>query len=249
MATLLYHWDFHEGSGTDLADIVGGNEGTLRYGTSGTLGVGPSTNGPEWVAGRGDGKYALRFTDTKDNFVATTTAISNPTDFSLSFWFKTSVACGQKIIGFESTRAGVSSTYDRNAYVGTGDTPSGRLHYGHWSSGSKLVSSVASVTSGTWRHGAVLLTSSGQYTLYVDGASQGSLTYAPQSYTGYWRIGGSNFTSYGGCWTYSDCAGGFGAFDGDITDVRVYSGILTIDEIYSLAKPAIPNAIMFSCNS
>jgi hypothetical protein len=44
---------------------------------------------------------------------------------------------------------------------------------------------------------------------------------------------------------------GFGAFDGDITDVRVYSGTLTQDEICELAKPiaSVNNALMFSCNT
>jgi hypothetical protein len=249
MATLLYHWDFHEGSGTALEDIVGSNEGTLRYSNSGTIGVGPGTNGPEWVPGPNNVGYALRFTDTKDNFVATTTLISNPTNFSLSAWFKTTVACGQKILGFESTQAGVSRTYDRNIYVGT----DGKLKYGHWKTtdpvGAALVSSAATVTDGKWHNAAVLLTTGGQYTLYLDCVDQGTLTVAPQSYNGYWRIGGSNFESYGGCWNFADCDGRFGAFDGDISNVRIYSGILTVDEICVLAKPPVSNALMFSCNT
>ncbi len=245
MATLLHHWDFHEGSGTDLADVVGSNEGTLRYSTSGTVGVGPATNGPEWVPGPNNVGYALRFAKAKDNFVATTTLISNPKDFSLSAWFKTSEACGQKILGFELTQAGVSIQYDRHIYVGT----DGRLHYGHWALGAQLVSSTGTVTDGKWHHVAVLLTTGGKYTLYLDCVSQGSLTFYPETYDGYWRIGGSNFTDYGGRWTYSDYAGAFGAFDGDISNVRIYSGILTVEEICTLAKPPVSNALMFSCNT
>lgn len=245
MATLVSHWDFHEGSGTALEDIVGTNEGSLRYSpdngnTDALLGDGSNTNGPLWVPGRGDGKFALRFADAKDNFVATTNLLTNPTNFSLSLWFKGSLACGQKLFGFENSRMRISYTYDRILYVGAGDTlngQTGRLHYGHWSNGAKLTSSAASVVNQVWHHVAVLLTSGGQYSLYLDGIHQGTLTYAPEAYNGYWRIGGSNFTSYGGCWTYADCAGGFGAFDGDITDVRMYSGILTIDEIYTLSRP------------
>lgn len=227
MAALVHHWAFSEGSGTTLADSVGSNHGTLRYSTSGTVGAGPATDGPIWVSGVNSVGYALRFADVKDNFVSTTTAYNNPTTLTFSTFFKTSVACGQKIFGFESSQFGVSSEYDRVMYVGT----DGKLKYGHWSGGSQLVTSTAIVTDNQWHQGAITLDASNVYILYLDKVPQMALQVAPQQYVGYWRIGGSNFTSYGGCWTLSDCAGGFGAFDGDISDIRVYSGVLSEEEI------------------
>jgi hypothetical protein len=227
MATLIHHWDFSAGSGTTLYDKVGTNHGTLRYSTAGLVGAGPATNGPTWVSGVDGVGNALRFADAKANFVSTTTPYSNPRTLTFSTFFRTSIACGQKIFGFESSQTGVSLQYDRILFVGT----DGKLKYGHWSGGARLVTSTAFVNDSLWHQGAITIDANNVYILYLDGLPQMALQYAPESYNGYWRIGGSNFTAYGGCWTYADCAGGFGAFDGDITDIRVYDGVASAEEI------------------
>jgi hypothetical protein len=63
-------------------------------------------------------------------------------------------------------------------------------------------------------------------TFYLDGSSLGTAGAVPQSFNGYWRIGGSILTSW------PNISGG--SFNGSIDEVGIWSRALTSSEVTSL---------------
>ena len=63
-----------------------------------------------------------------DGFVASNTQYSNPQNYSLEAWFKTTSDQGGKIIGFGCSQTGTSGCYDRHIYLNN----DGRLTFGVW---------------------------------------------------------------------------------------------------------------------
>jgi len=152
-------------------------------------------------------------------YVYSTNPSVNPTTFSIGIWFRTNVASGKKIIGFESNRTGTSSTlYDRHLYVNT----DGKLVFGiNSTSGPKYITTLYTVTDFTWRYAQITF-SSNTLNMYVDKVLVGTVTGNAENSTGYWRIGGYKLNGWG--------AGSDGYFDGEIGRATVYTKVLTSGE-------------------
>jgi len=192
-------WNFEEGNGNSVNDTSGnGNTGTWN----GTL-------NSQWTQGK-IGK-AGNFNGT-NNEVTTTTSFVNPQDFSISVWFKTTVASGKNIVNFEDAQTGTGGgNYDRKIYMGT----DGKVYFGWYSGMFNLITSTGTLTDGRWHYAVGTHTSGNVGTFYIDGVLQGTGGNAAQSYTGYWRIGAYRNAS----WTN----GSDGYFTGQIDSVKIFN--------------------------
>lgn len=167
---------FAASSGTTLVDDSGnGRNGT----TAGTL-----TRLQDGVVA---GNPATTF-DGSSGCAVVSTAVTNPTTFSLEAWFRTTSTSGGWILGLGANSAATSSpaSHDRNLYLTNG----GLVVYGTWNGASAdVVTSTSSYNDGMWHHVVATQSPAGQR-LYVDGVLVGSsAVVATQSYTGRWKIG------------------------------------------------------------
>ena len=147
--------------------------------------------------------------------VYTTTQFSNPQQYTIEAWFRTSSAGGKKIIGFENNQTGTASAdWDRHLYVGT----DGRLYFGSYyepTDSEDVANSTTNYADGAW-HYAVGVRNDGTDTLslYVDGVLvDTSPNTSSQNYNGYWRLGGYKTNGWPN--------GADGYFNGSIDEARV----------------------------
>ena len=172
-----------ESSGTTLTDSSGNaNAGT----TGGTL-----TRLQDGVVA---GNTATTFNGSTGCAVVST-AVTNPTTFSLEAWFKTTSTAGGWLVGLSANAAATSAnqTHDRNVYL----TNSGQVVYGTWNGASAdVITSALAYNDGGWHHVVATQSSAGQR-LYVDGGLVGSSAVtATSSYTGRWKIGCDYLTGW-----------------------------------------------------
>ena len=172
-----------------------------------------------------------------NNYISTSTQYNNPSTNTISFWFRTNVASGNKIIGFENGQTGEGTTaWDRMLYVGT----DGKLYFGIYNSGTYYINTSYRVTDNKFRH-VVLTTTNNSQNLYVDDVLIGSQTIIAQNYSGYWRIGAYKANG----WSY----GSDGYFDGQIGTIQLYDRVLSRTEItqnYQTGKSTYGNNVSFS---
>ena len=147
-------------------------------------------------------------------YISTATQYTNPANFTVEAWFKTSGASGKKIVAFETDQTGqASASYSRQIWVGT----DGKLWYGVYGGATGYtVSSTGTYNDNQWHHFmAVHRTAATNMQLYVDDVDQGTVTIpTTQSHSGYWRIG-----SYMNDWGN----GASGYFPGGVDEVRISS--------------------------
>lgn len=197
----------YPGSGTILSDLSStGNTGTLQntptYSTPGLV-----LNGT-------------------NQWISTTTSFVNPTQYTVSAWFKTTTTLGRKIIGFDSTQTATANgaSSDRHLYMNT----TGTVSFGIYTTAAVIAQSTTVLNDGAWHY--IAGTYGGEGTtmrLYVDGESDATATaVSPQSYTGWWRIG--SWGLYAPDWVGG---GGPGYFAGTIGLCSVYNVALTADQI------------------
>ena len=143
-----------------------------------------------------------------------------PSTFSTELWFKTAVK-GGKLIGFGNSATGSSSAYDRHTYVST----TGQLVFGTYNNGYQTLTSPANVADGAWHHVVSTMSPSTGMTLYVDGqrvAGNAAFT-APESNTGYWRIGYDNTSGW------PNAGGNY--FTGSMRFAALYKTALTATQV------------------
>ncbi len=218
----VLHLSFDEGYGSVAHDdSIYGNNGTLVSGGSG----GNSTVSAMWDLNGKFGK-AMEFDGTND-YVYTTNSFDYPADFTVSVWFKTTVASGHKLVGFENLQTGTGSgSHSGHIWMGT----DGKIRYGWWTgSASVNLASTATLNDGQWHHAVGTYSMAPLGSLYIDGVLQESSSLAMGSYSSvYWRVGSWRLaTSY---WTN----GSDGYFNGLIDEVKVYNYTLSEDEIKTL---------------
>ncbi|MFT3798207.1 PKD domain-containing protein [Microbacterium sp.] len=189
------YWRLDEASGATVNDYSGA-------GVTGSI-VGSASRG---VAGAlvDVADSATRFSGGQ---AISATSFDNPTVYSLEAWFKTTSTTGGKIIGFGNSADGNSSSYDRHVYM----NKNGHLTFGVWTGQTETIDTSSAYNDGSWHH--VLATQGADgMALYVDGDLVGTnSTTTPQSYTGYWHVGG-DVTWGGNAWEFA----------GDIDEVAVY---------------------------
>ncbi|MFT4294063.1 MAG: LamG domain-containing protein [Micropruina sp.] len=173
------YWDLSD-KGSTAADSSGnGRTGTLSSVTTG-------------VAGAIKGNTAVTTQGKSGSLVSSSAATTPSSSFSMQLWFKTTTKSGGKLAGFESTKTGNGSRYDRALYL----TNAGKLVFGTYSGKVSALTSSKAYNDGAW-HMVTATQGTGGTKLYVDGAliASNSETKA-QSGSGYWRLGGGNLKSW-----------------------------------------------------
>lgn len=177
------YWRYDEGTSTFAADSgTGLDNGFLRnapaYRQTPAAVAGPSTA----IGFNGSTQYAY---SNKRH--------SQPTTFSVETWIKTTTTRGGKIVGFGNLTMQNSSQYDKHVYMRN----DGRLMFGVYSGGTRTVTTTGAYNDGAWHH-VVATQGSGGMALYVDGQLRASnfLYTGNESYSGYWRVGGDNLSSW-----------------------------------------------------
>jgi hypothetical protein len=165
-------------------------------------------------------------------YVATTnaTAIASTNVFSIVGWFRTNTLTGGRMIGWSSSRTGLTAGgYDRHLYM----TNSGQLVFGVYPNATKTVTSPAAYNDDQW-HLAVATLSPAGMVLYVDGAQvaadattttgEGGTTR-----TGYWRVGWDNLSGWPNAPTTP-------AWAGSMYDAAVMTNALTPAQVAQLYR-------------
>jgi hypothetical protein len=216
-----FFWRLGDSSGTTAADSSGHNfTGTYESGT--TQGAaGPIT---------GDSTTATTF-DGQAGLVTSSHSVSNPTTFSVELWFKTTTDTGGKLIGFGNDQTGMSSNYDRQIYM----MNDGQLVFGTYNNAVKTIETPDVYNDGKW-HYLVGTEGSAGMTFYVDGHLIGTNSnVTPQSYTGYWRVGGDNLNGWNldpwGSNSQGTTEPNSYYFSGTIGDVAVYPTVLSAAQV------------------
>lgn len=157
-------------------------------------------------------------------YVSTTTSFVNPAVFTVSIWFRATVA-GGKLIGFGSLQTGFSTSADRHIYMAN----DGKVYFGAKPGGIfRTINSATSYADGSW-HMATATMSSAGIVLYVDGAqvaSDATVT-SGENYTGRWRIAYDNIDGWANTPTNR-------YFTGDLDDAYIYSRALSAAEVLAL---------------
>ncbi len=190
-------------------DAPGNNTGTLQ-------------NSPTQTADRFN-RFNKAFTfNGTSQYVSTANQYINPTNFTVSIWFKTATTTGGKLIGFGASQTGQSGQFDRHIYMNN----AGQIFFGVYASGVYTINSSLSFNDNTWHLATASLSSSTGMALYVDGSLVGSnagVTTAENT-TGYWKIG---FDNLGG-WTSQPTSF---YFNGALDDALIYQRALTASEV------------------
>ncbi len=178
------YWRLGESSGSTGLDSIGNLPLTELAGV--THGV------PGGVLSSPDGASAFDGSPV-DGSASTTTAITAPTVFSESIWFRTTSTTGGKLLGFGNTQSGLSTGYDRHLYLDN----AGHLDFGVYNNGTYVAASPGSYNDGAW-HEAVGTLSPSRMVLYVDGAqvAANTATTTAQPYAGCWRLGGDRLDGW-----------------------------------------------------
>jgi hypothetical protein len=211
-ANALFAYPLNEASGSTTAvDAASGSyPGTYRGGmTSDTTSTRACPRDP-------GGAYVLDGSD----FVTNALQAQGPATFTTEVWFKTTVK-GGKLIGFGNSQSGSSSAYDRHTYVST----TGQLAFGTYNGGYQTITSSANVADGAWHHVVATMSPSTGMTLYLDGARVAGNTgfTAPESNSGYWRIGYDNTSGWPNA--------GSNYFVGSMRFAAVYKTALTATQV------------------
>jgi hypothetical protein len=160
--------------------------------------------------------------DGVDQYLATSNLHFDPDAFTLSLWFRTTVA-GGKLAGFESSRLGNGTYFDRQiwlddeghlrfgvfppapAAITAADSPFVRLgvvlpgENPDMPDIERILVTPAAYADGSWHQVTAVLSPAGQF-LYVDGALAASDpgTVNAAAFPGYWRFGGGGLGNWVG---------------------------------------------------
>ena len=216
----VLYWRLGESAGTAAADAGPNGDQTGSYQGGVTLGAAGGIKGTSNTAASFDGS---------DDMVAGTVNVTNPTNYSVEAWVKTTSTSGGKLIGFGSSQTGTSSSYDRHIYL----SQDGKASFGVWTGQANIITTPQPVNDGVWHHIVGTQSTTDGMKLYVDGSLVGNNPQTgAQSYSGYWRIGGDNHWGTGGPF-----------LNATIDDVAVYGSVLTPTQIathFSLGNTAAP---------
>ncbi|MBO1767472.1 LamG-like jellyroll fold domain-containing protein [Allobranchiibius sp. GilTou38] len=203
-----------EQSGNTATDASGGGRnGTYTPSrTGGTTGT---------TAGPCDSARATTLNGSS-GYVSTPTKLTNPNNFTLEVWFKTSTTRGGALMGFSDTRTGDPTSYwDRVLYI----TNYGQLVFGVNPGRVTYVNSAQRVNDGAWHLATASLSTNGMR-LYLDGdlVDSDSSTTAGRNYAGYFRVGENELQGFPAA-PSSDFIGA------SLYDAAIYNSALTATQI------------------
>ena len=215
-STVLYY-SYMTASGATEPD-VGGNT-TAQPGTLGT--------GATRVSGNcsGNASPSVSVDSTANGFVASNSAMTAPTNYTISLWFKAVTNTGVLASLGTTKTAAPTGPGDRQIYF-TG----GKLSFAMLRPGNPMAScSIATTpTTGVWHLAVATFASTGTLmTLYLDNsttsctANDNNVSNSP----GYWRFGGDSPLD----------TSATNSFAGELDETAVYSGVVSaagVDTIY-----------------
>ncbi len=192
-------------------DEAGANNGTLQ-------------NSPALTADRfGILNKAYTFNGSSQ-YVSTANSYTNPTNFTVSIWFKTATTSGGKLIGFGNLQTGSSGSYDRHIYMNN----AGQVYFAVYPGSTVTVSSPLSYNDNNWHLATATLSSTAGMVLYIDGSQVASnANTIAQNYTGQWRIGYDNLNG----WPSQPTSF---YFNGTLDDALVYHTALNSTQVATL---------------
>jgi alpha-tubulin suppressor-like RCC1 family protein/chitodextrinase len=200
-------WKFESLTGGITPDVSGnGNAGILQ-------------NGPTQIAGQFGNAIHL---NGVNQYLSTANQQTNPQEFTMALWFRTSQA-GGVIMDFSDSHYGASVNADRILYINN----AGCLVFGVWNGSAVTIVSPEVVNTNTWHHAAAVISGMGME-LYLDGirvAQNASVTTA-QNVNGWWHLGYDTMTRWP--------APGADFFNGDLDEVVVYNRAMQTDEVSAL---------------
>ncbi len=187
-SNLVIHYTFDDGTAADASG--NGNNGTI--------------NGATPIAGK-IGSGAMQFDAAQNQYISSPTQ-AVPSDFSFSFWMKTTVGNYNNVIGWGTSKY-FTVHFD------------GKICFAPTGTAYTAVCSTTSVADGTWHHIGLSNTGNAQV-LYLDGRQVGTSAITPNPYGGQIDIGRSLSNS---------------SYTGAIDDVYYYNRALLTSEIEALA--------------
>jgi hypothetical protein len=217
--------DNDSGTGTTVTDQgSGGNDGTL-------------TNSPTFVQGvpsvpaAYSNTYSLDF-DGTDDYLATTYQYGSATQFTYSFWIKTTDTGNSHWIGNS-----LSGGYDTRCHFGT----KGGAYFITLGNSSAQYAvgnagSASAVTDGNWHHMVFQWdgTNTNGVNLYVDGNTTPVFTYTSNR--------ASNASTAALKWGIG-WGGAFWAYDGLMDEAALFESILSTSDITTLYNSGVPGDI------
>lgn len=207
-ASTTYYWRVYAISEGSIGSAVSNSQATLCGGpntaqvsTSGLIGrykldgnasddanINPGLfqNSPTPTTDRfGNANRAYSFNGV-NQFMATTNTYTNPPDYSIAVWFKTSTTVGGRLVGFGDSRVGTSANHDRMIWM----DDDGRINFCVNPGGvGTVISSPLNYNDNAW-HQVIATSATGTgIKLYIDGVQVASnAASGGQSYTGYWKL-------------------------------------------------------------
>jgi hypothetical protein len=220
-------WALNDTGGTAADSSPHGFTGTYESGTT------------QGVSGPFPGTTATSF-NGQSGLVSSNTAVPGPTAFTIEGWFKTTTNTGGKLIGFGNNQTGASGNYDRHLYM----MNDGQLVFGVYNSGTETIETPSVYNDGQWHYVVATLDPTAGMTLYVDGQLIGTNSNTtPQSYSGYWRVGGDNLNGWNldpwGSNSQGTTEPNSYYFNGTIADVAVYPTALSAAQVATHYAAAI----------
>jgi hypothetical protein len=262
--TLIGWWKLDETAGLNAADSsAGGHNGTVWGGITTASGVGvdghssPGSYG--WVTDGGHAAIQLNnngpYCTAESPFTyveltdGTGPALGTAT-FTLAAWIKHmgtgklggtggGGAMAEPIIGKACGEGDGNNTKDANYFLGLNANKKLNVDFETYvGGGNKPLTGITSIIDNEWTHVAATYDGS-WWRLYVNGVLDASLNTsgATPCYTSWQRVGiGANLKTFG--WSKGTTATDMsGAFNGMISDARIYDNALTQPEILALTIP------------
>lgn len=158
--------------------------------------------------------------------LSTTKTVTDPQTFTIAAWVKVTGSNGGIITHFAQSQSGSSSGRDR--YFGVDQN--GQIAFGIYTGSIVIIRTPLSYNDGNWHHVAVRYAAN-VATLFVDGVNVLSQNVgAAQAYTGYWRLAGGDYASWGAL-NFSTTA-----LNGGLDELVIFNTGLSDLEIDALSK-------------
>jgi hypothetical protein len=215
-----FFWPLNETSGSTAHDAS-------PHGFNGSYESGTTQGVPGPIAGQ----KATAFDGSSGNVVSAS-QVTNPQDYSIELWFKTTTNTGGKLVGFGDAQTGSSGSYDRHVYM----MNDGQIVYGVWTGQTETIETPDVYNDGQWHYLAATLDPTHGMSLYIDGHLVGTnATTSAQAYNGYWRVGGDNLGGWNldpwGSNSQGTTEPNSYYFQGSIADVAVYPTALSAAQV------------------